>query len=159
MDIQVQKNRENLYNSLISQGFFVDDNGEPEMTLAEFGEQVDDEENTISLYENLVDAEVLVDTNGNPLMSQDDFLLQILGRYAHRDFYPITENQRGLFIDWEMHRDTTQYNLPDIRRFSGVSAESLRAALIEAVNAHPYVKTHFAMKDGDVVQVRCDDEF
>ena len=80
MDIQVQKNRENLYNSLISQGFFVDDNGEPEMTLAEFGEQVDDEENTISLYENLVDAEVLVDTNGNPLMSQDDFLLQILGQ-------------------------------------------------------------------------------
>ena len=157
MDIQVQKNRENLFNSLISQGFFVDDNGEPEMTLAEFGEQVDDEENTISLYENLVDAEVLVDSNGNPLMSQDNFLLQILGRYAHRDYYPITENQRGLFIDWEMHRDTTQYNLPDIRRFSGVSAESLRAALIEAVNAHPFVKMHFAMKDGDVVQVRCDD--
>ena len=47
MDIQVKKNRENLYNSLISQGFFVDDNGEPELTLAEFGEQVDDEENTI----------------------------------------------------------------------------------------------------------------
>jgi len=157
MDIQVKKNRENLYNSLISQGFFVDDNGEPELTLEEFGEQVDDEENAITLYENLVDAEVLVDDQGNPLMSQDDFLLQIMGRYALRDFYPITENQRGLFIDWEMHRDTTQYNLPDIRRFSGVSAENLRDILIEAVNAHSYVKMHFAMQDGDVVQVRCDD--
>ena len=158
MDIQVKKNRENLYKSLISQGFFVDDNGEPELTVDEFGEQVSDEENVIALYENLIDAEVLVDANGNPLMSQEDFLLQILGRYAQRDFYPITENQRGLFIDWEMHRDTTQYNLPDIRRFTDVTAERLRDILVEAVNAHPYVKMHFAMQDGDVVQVRCDNE-
>ena len=158
MDIQVKKNRENLYKSLISQGFFVDDNGEPELTVDEFGEQVSDEENVIALYENLIDAEVLVDANGNPLMSQEDFLLQILGRYAQRDFYPITENQRGLFIDWEMHRDTTQYNLPDIRRFTDVTAERLRDILVEAVNAHPYVKMHFAMQDGDVVQVRCDND-
>lgn len=33
MDIQVQKNRENLYNSLISQGFFVDDNGAYRLSL------------------------------------------------------------------------------------------------------------------------------
>ena len=123
MDIQVKKNRENLYKSLISQGFFVDDNGEPELTVDEFGEQVSDEENVIALYENLIDAEVLVDANGNPLMSQEDFLLQILGRYAQRDFYPITENQRGLFIDWELLRDTTQYNLPDIRGLTDVAAE------------------------------------
>lgn len=89
MDIQVKKNRENLYKSLISQGFFVDDNGEPELTVDEFGEQVSDEENVIALYENLIDAEVLVDANGNPLMSQEDFLLQILGRYAQRDFIPL----------------------------------------------------------------------
>ena len=112
MDIQVQKNRENLFNSLISQGFFVDDNGEPEMTLAEFGEQVDDEENTISLYENLVDAEVLVDTNGNPLMSQDDFLLQILGLLVKRvllekllasgkPVVTVLMNGRPLALGWE----------------------------------------------------------
>lgn len=157
MDIQVKNNRENLYKSLISQGFFVDEDDNPEITLAEFCEQVDDEENTKILYENLVDAEVLVDGNGKPLMTEDEFLHRLYGRFATREYYPITENQRGLFIDWEMHRDTTQYNLPDIRCINGVSAETLREALIKVVNAHAYVKTHFAMMDGDVVQVRCDD--
>lgn len=26
--------------------------------------------------------------------------------------YPITENQRGVYLDWEMNKDSTQYNMP-----------------------------------------------
>ena len=158
MDLNIKKNRENLFNSLVSQGFFVDEDGNLEVSFEDFCEQVDDEENVITLYENLVDAEVLVDEAGNPTISQEDFLLQILGRYAQRDFYPITENQRGIFIDWEMNRESTQYNIPDARRIDGTTAETLREALIKVISAHPGVKTHFTMKDGDVVQVRADEE-
>lgn len=158
MDLNIRKNRENLFNSLVSQGFFVDDEGNLEISFEDFCEQVDDEENVINLYENLVDAEVLVDEAGNPSISQDEFLLQILGHYTQRDFYPITENQRGIFIDWEMNRETTQYNIPDARLMEGVTAEDLREALVKVINAHSCIKTHFAMKDGDVVQVRADEE-
>lgn len=157
MDLNIKKNRENLFNSLVSQGFFVGEDGHLEVSFEDFCEQVDDEENVITLYENLVDAEVLVDEAGNPTISQDDFLLQLSGHYARRDFYPITENQRGIFIDWEMNRESTQYNIPDARRIDGTTAEALREALIKVMNAHPGVKTHFAMKDGDVVQVREDE--
>ena len=31
-----------------------------------------------------------------------------IGTYEVREYYPITENQRGLYIDWELHPDTLQ---------------------------------------------------
>ena len=78
--------------------------------------------------------------------------------YEKRDFYPITENQRGVYIDWELNRNTTQYNLPSVTKMEGTDAEQLRDALVKIVEAHPYLKTRLAMKGDDVVQLRLDDE-
>src|SRR5574344_1353761 len=78
--------------------------------------------------------------------------------WEKREYYPITENQRGVYIDWELHRDTTQYNIPSAEKLTDMDAEQLRDALIRVVDAHPYLKTRFAMKDGDVVQRRNDEE-
>ena len=69
-------------------------------------------------------------------------------------YYPITENQRGVFFDWEMNRDTTQYNVPDVVVMTDVDASKLRDALEKVVNAHPYLKTRFVQHDGDVMQIR-----
>ena len=74
------------------------------------------------------------------------------------DYYPITENQRGVYIDWELNRDTTQYNLPTVTKMAGTDAEQLRDALVKIVEAHPYLKTRLAMKGDDIVQLRLDDE-
>lgn len=78
--------------------------------------------------------------------------------YDKQDYYPITENQRGVYIDWELNRDTTQYNLPSVTKMDGVDAEQLHEALIKIVEAHPYLKTRLAMKGDDIVQLRLDDE-
>ena len=78
--------------------------------------------------------------------------------WEKREYYPITENQRGVYIDWELHRETTQYNIPSAEKLTDMDAEQLRDALIRVVDAHPYLKTRFAMKDGDVVQWRNDEE-
>ena len=78
--------------------------------------------------------------------------------YEKLDYYPITENQRGVYIDWELNRDTTQYNLPSVTKMDGVDAEQLHEALIKIVEAHPYLKTRLAMKGDDIVQLRLDDE-
>ena len=78
--------------------------------------------------------------------------------YDKQDYYPITENQRGVYIDWELNRDTTQYNLPSVTKMNGVDAEQLRDALVKIVEAHPYLKTRLAMKGDDIVQLRLDDE-
>lgn len=78
--------------------------------------------------------------------------------WEKREYYPITENQRGIYIDWEMNRDTTQYNIPYAQKMPGVEATVLRDALIKVVNAHPYLKMRFEMREGDIVQRRNDEE-
>lgn len=161
MTINIEKNRENLYNSLFAQGFLSDEDGNPEMTVQEFGEQVDDEETAEALYENLVDAGVFseeANQDGAVVMTKDDFLRQIHGSYARREKYPMTENQRGLYIDWEMNRETTQYNVPGIYKVTGASADGLKSALVRVIDCHPGLKVRFRMEDGDVLQVRNDEE-
>ena len=73
-------------------------------------------------------------------------------------YHPITENQRGVFLDWELNSDTTQYNVPEVHLMKDVSVERLRKALETVVNAHPYLKTRFVQHEGDVMQIRRDEE-
>lgn len=79
------------------------------------------------------------------------------GTYEKRDIYPISENQRGVYIDWEMNRDTTQYNIASVLKMKEATAEQLAAAVKEIIAAHPALNAHFVVKDGDVMQVRDDD--
>ena len=76
--------------------------------------------------------------------------------YDRRETYPVTENQRGVFLDWEMHPNTTQYNVPSAIRLDGMDAEKLKAAIITAVAAHPYLNVGFTLQEGELQQVRRD---
>lgn len=74
-------------------------------------------------------------------------------RRPKRKYYPLTENQRGVYIDWEMNRDALQYNIPQAFRFAaGTDANRLRNAVIEAVAAHPGLMTRMIWRNGDVMQ-------
>lgn len=78
--------------------------------------------------------------------------------HKRRRYYPLTENQRGVYIDWEMNRDALQYNIPQAFKFGqGTDAEALRDAIYKVLEAHPGLKTRITMRNGDVVQERCDD--
>lgn len=79
------------------------------------------------------------------------------GTYEKREFYPISENQRGVYIDWEMNRDTTQYNIASVLKMKDATAEQLAAAVRDIIAAHPALNAHFVVKDGDVMQVRNDE--
>ncbi|MBR3459041.1 MAG: AMP-binding protein, partial [Selenomonadaceae bacterium] len=78
--------------------------------------------------------------------------------YPKRERYPITENQRGLLIDWEQNRGTTQYNSPAVTVFEGVEGETLVSAVKAALSAHEYLRTRFVYADGDVMQKPMDEE-
>ncbi|MCF0145243.1 MAG: hypothetical protein HUJ73_01530, partial [Eubacterium sp.] len=79
--------------------------------------------------------------------------------YTLREAYPITENQRGLFVDWEKNPGTTQYNIPSVFRFGPeTDGERLTAAVKAAIDAHSYLKTTFALSEDDVMQIRRDNE-
>ena len=89
---------------------------------------------------------------------QDNAQVNLYDYHIIQEFYPLTENQRGVYIDWEMNRDTTQYNMPHVFRFQDMDAEKLAEALRKVVDAHSYVKTRFVIHDGEVMQHRRDEE-
>ncbi|MBR3734703.1 MAG: AMP-binding protein, partial [Lachnospiraceae bacterium] len=75
-----------------------------------------------------------------------------------QEYYPITENQRGILVDWQMNQGTTQYNVPDVCPFENTEGEALAEAVRQAVYAHPALSTRFVYRDGDIMQKRNDEE-
>ena len=86
--------------------------------------------------------------------AEDDDAPQM--KYDKREYYPLTENVHGLYVDWELNSGTTQYNIPVLYRFIGKDAQRLARAAEQAVNAHPMLKAHFAIVDGEVMMQRRD---
>ena len=78
--------------------------------------------------------------------------------HEKQEYYPITENQRGLIIEWQLNPEATQYNLPEVVTFEHTDAEALASALRKAVDAHSFLKSRFDTRDGDIVQVPHDEE-
>ena len=78
--------------------------------------------------------------------------------YEPRLFYPLMENQRGLYLEWEKTPNTTQYNIPFVYGFEGIEADLMVNALKKTVNAHPYLKSKLIEVDGEVVLQRNDQD-
>ena len=154
----IDNNRRNLYDNLIGDGYFRGDDGEINYSFDEFCESLEDIDSVKTFYSNLLDDGYFRNEDGTVNLLEEDFLEMLGAQQPKRDYYPITENVRGVYIDWELNRDTTQYNIPEARIVRNVTAQQLRDALINVVEAHPYLKTHFAQRDGDIVQLRLDDD-
>ena len=82
----------------------------------------------------------------------------ILPVYERRAFYPLMENQRGLYLEWKMNPDTTQYNIPFVYCFEGIDTDRMVNALKQVFNAHPYLKSKFIEINGEVVLQRNDQD-
>jgi amino acid adenylation domain-containing protein/non-ribosomal peptide synthase protein (TIGR01720 family) len=86
------------------------------------------------------------------MLNDDDIKIMAVQHYEEREYYPLTENQRGIYIDWEMNRGTTQYNIPSVYKFKAINAETLIESIKIAVNAHGYIKNRFVEHNGDLMQ-------
>ena len=72
-------------------------------------------------------------------------------------YYPLTENQMGIYYECIQSADVAQYNLPSIIRFdSEVDADRLRDAIIKTIEAYPYLKTRIVSQEGKVLMKRDD---
>ena len=80
-----------------------------------------------------------------------------LHAYPKQAVYPLTENQLGIYIDWEQKRESLQYNVPMAWKLTGADPERIKTALTQILAAHPYLKVHFALRGGKVVQLRRDE--
>lgn len=75
-------------------------------------------------------------------------------RRPARSWYPLTENQRGIYADWLRNHEASQYNVPVVLRFTREKSGQLVSALEKVLAAHPVLTTRFAEKEGEVVQLR-----
>ena len=78
--------------------------------------------------------------------------------YEQRITYPLMENQRGLYIEWQKNPATTQYNIPQAYSFEDIDTCRLVNALKQTVDAHPYLKSRLIEVNGTVVLQRNDQD-
>ncbi|MBR1524314.1 MAG: amino acid adenylation domain-containing protein [Lachnospiraceae bacterium] len=80
--------------------------------------------------------------------------------FAMQDEYAVTKVQEGVFFETQSHPETTIYNIPTLIALdNGVDIGRLKAALVAAVEAHPYLKTRFFISEnGAIRQKRNDSE-
>ncbi|MCK9150623.1 non-ribosomal peptide synthetase [Methanobacterium alcaliphilum] len=77
--------------------------------------------------------------------------------YKIQEFYPLTQNQLGVYFDCVKNPEKLTYNLPKIIRFKDIDSEKLKSALMEVISKHPYIKTRMVMQSGEIYQQRQDD--
>jgi len=76
--------------------------------------------------------------------------------YPVMDYYPLTQNQLGVYFDCVKNPEKLTYNLPKMIRFKEISVDRLKKSLEELVEKHPYLKMRLVMHDGEIYQERRD---
>ncbi len=72
--------------------------------------------------------------------------------------YPLTETQKGIFVESMSAPESTVYNIPVLIKLSdNIDLDRLEIAVTQAVNAHPYIKTTlFTDSEGNIRAKRND---
>ena len=155
---KTEQNISNLYETLIADGYFRDDNGNVNMSLEQFGNNLHKEKIAKAFYANLLEDGYFRDGE-DILLSEEDFLKRVGAMKEKREFYPLSSNQMGLYFDWEMNPKTTQYNTPSLKKYpkGKIDADRLCQAVQAAFKAHPFLATTFGVKDDEVVQIPHED--
>ena len=86
------------------------------------------------------------------LLSQDD---EVIEEKSAVSSAPLSFTQRGVYAECMANPETVIYNMPMRLSFpAGTSAESVKAAVLEVLEAHPYMYCHFTENSqGEIVQV------
>ena len=150
---KTEQNIANLYETLISDGYFRDDDGNINMSVEQFGDNLRKEKIAKTFYANLLDDGYFRDGE-EILLSEEDFLKRVGAIKEKRAYYPLSSNQMGLYFDWEMNPETTQYNTPSLKKYAKgkIDTGKLCQALQAAFKAHPALATTFGVQEDEVVQ-------
>ena len=77
--------------------------------------------------------------------------------YEKLEFYPLTQNQLGVYFDCVKNPEKLTYNLPKLIRFKEIDVQKLKNAILEVISRHSYIKTRLVMRKGEIFQERRDD--
>ncbi len=126
--------------------------------------------NSVSLSIKLSDAfgvnVQIRDLRDNDTIEKLERFIQELAKEGIEEFelldeYSVTKTQEGIFFETLSHPDSTIYNIPTLLKLDGaIELPKLKAAIVSAVNAHPYLMTEFFInKNGEIRQRRTERVF
>ena len=81
---------------------------------------------------------------------------QSLKPHALREWYPLSETQKGMYFDCITHPDAILYNIPSVSTFVDIDRERLIKAVKAVFEAHPYLNCRLREHDGEIMQYRDD---
>ena len=74
------------------------------------------------------------------------------------EYYPLSENQLGVYYECMQNPDVIKYIIPTVVRFAGdIEPLRLKNAVIKTIESYPYLKTRIVTHNGELKQKRCDD--
>ena len=77
------------------------------------------------------------------------------GTFEVQADYPLSKTQEGVYVECVSRPGTTTYNIPILLRLDdSLDEEKLKAALVAAVNAHPFIKTRLFLNDDGEARMR-----
>lgn len=78
-----------------------------------------------------------------------------------KDEYPITKTQAGILVESIANQNSMIYNMPILFELDdSIDLKKLKKAIIDAIEAHPYIRTKlYINKKGDVLQRRNKEKF
>ena len=81
---------------------------------------------------------------------------EIIESAKNTEYFPLTSNQLGIYYEC-MQTEKIKYTMPVAVRFdNSIEPEKLKKALIDTIEAHPYLKTRIVnTDDGKIMQKRC----
>ena len=69
------------------------------------------------------------------------------------EYFPLTENQLGIYYECAQSPDEIKYTMPAVARFGKeIDAEKLREAILKVVEAHPYLKARMVLADDGTIK-------
>ncbi|MBQ6630175.1 MAG: amino acid adenylation domain-containing protein, partial [Methanobrevibacter sp.] len=94
----------------------------------------------------------------NEIENNDLLDLDSIIELSHNtEYYPLTENQMGIYYECIQSGDVAQYNLPSVIRFSSeIDANRLKESIIKTIEVYPYLKTRIVLEKSKVMLKRDD---
>ena len=87
----------------------------------------------------------------------DEDLNELIKSSKDITFYPLMDNQLGVYYECAQNPDEAQYNLPTLIRFDkSIDALKLRDSIIKTIDTYPYLKTRIVLHEGQLMHKRDD---
>ncbi|MEE1156961.1 MAG: amino acid adenylation domain-containing protein [Methanobrevibacter sp.] len=84
---------------------------------------------------------------------QSSKLDEFIEMAENMEYFPLTENQLGIYYECAQSPDEIKYTMPAVARFGKeIDAEKLREAILKVVEAHPYLKARMVLADDGTIK-------